>query len=119
MIQFTPHMRVLVATTPLDMRKGIDGIAALCRSVFMENPMSGTAFLFISRSCKHLRILMYDGQGYWICTKRLSAGKFPFWPKAGAEGLWLKQLQACEAQILLHGGDPTAARVLSPWKKIA
>lgn len=101
------------------MRKGIDGIAAMCRQELGENPLSGAVFLFISRSRKHLRVLSYDGQGFWLCTKRLSSGRFPFWPERGAENLWLKQLQACEAQILLHGGNPTAARVLSPWKKIA
>lgn len=119
MIQFTAHMRVLVSTSPLDMRKGIDGIAAMCRQELGENPLSGAVFLFISRSRKHLRILSYDGQGFWLCTKRLSSGRFPFWPERGTENLWLKQLQACEAQILLHGGNPTAAGVLSPWKKIA
>jgi transposase len=117
MIQFTTHMRLLVATTPIDMRKGIDGIAVLCKSVLMENPMSGAVFLFKSRRGKHIRILTYDGQGYWICTKRLSAGKFPFWPLKVGSGL-VSQLEACEAQVLIHGGDPWKIRQLPFWKKI-
>ena len=119
MIQFTAHMRILVATNPLDMRKGIDGVAATCQQVLQENPMSGAVFLFISRSRKHVRILTYDGQGYWLCTKRLSSGRFPYWPKSGEEQVWLKELQACEALVLLHAGDPRQMRVLSPWRKIA
>jgi transposase len=119
MIQFSAHMRILVATQPLDMRKGIDGIAALCKQVLGENPMSGAVFLFVSRSRKHLRILTYDGQGFWLCTKRLSSGRFPYWPEPGKESVWLKELQGCEAQILLHGGDPRGVKVASPWRKIA
>jgi len=126
MIQFTPHMRILVATSALDMRKGIDGIAAHCRLILGENPMSGVIFLFISRSRKHLRVLTYDGQGFWLATKRLSVGRFPHWPGAGGAGgeslpvqSLIQELQACQAQVLLQGGDPLQVRALSAWKKIA
>lgn len=119
MIQFTSHMRILVATTPVDMRKGIDGIAYQCRAMLKENPMSGAVFLFISRSRKHLRVLTYDGQGYWLCTKRLSAGKFPYWPKPNDSGDFLRQLEACQAQVILHGGDPSQITILDTWRKIS
>jgi transposase len=119
MIQFSPHMRILVATSHLDMRKGIDGVVAVCNQLLRENPMSGAVFLFISRSRKHVRVLSYDGQGYWLCTKRLSSGRFPYWPAPGEEKAWVKQLQACEAGVLLQAGDPRAVRVLPDWRKIA
>jgi len=118
MIQFTPHMRILVASSPLDMRNGMDGIAALCRQQLRENPMSGAVFLFISRSRKILRILSYDGQGFWLCSKRLSSGRFPHWPKASSEGELTRILEAYQAQVLLCGGDPMQVRGLAPWKKI-
>ena len=118
MIQFTPHMRILVATSPLDMRRGMDGIAAHLRLALGENPMSGAVFLFISRSRKHLRILTYDGQGYLLATKRLSAGRFPESPKPGGEGAFLRRLQTYQAQILLQGGDPQQVRALEPWKRL-
>jgi len=119
MIQLTAHMRILVCTTPLDMRKGIDGIQAYCRQVLCENPMNGAAFMFISRSRKQLRVLVYDGQGFWLCSKRLSAGRFPHWPEAQAGSpRWLKELESCEAQALLHGGDPRQIKPMLPWKKI-
>jgi transposase len=114
MIQLTSHMRILVCTTPLDMRKGIDGIGAYLRVTFGENPMSGAIFLFISRSRKLVRILTYDGQGFWLCTKRLSKGRFPHWP----EGTPQKELEACTAQVLLRGGDPRNIKTIEPWKKI-
>lgn len=119
MIQFSSHMRILVSTTALDMRKGIDGVVAVCNQVLREDPMSGAVFLFISRSRKHVRILSYDGQGYWLCTKRLSNGRFPYWPSPGEEKEWVKRLQACEAGVLLQAGDLRSVRLMGDWKKIA
>lgn len=115
MIQMTSHMRIFVATSPLDMRKGIDGVAKVCRLKLSSNPMSGAVFIFTNRSRKMIRLLSYDGQGYWLATKRLSQGRFPFWPRSGCE---MTQLEAHEIQVLIRGGDPTQVRVLKPWKKI-
>lgn len=119
MIQLTSHMRILVATSPLDMRKGIDSIASHCRLTLGEHPMSGAVFLFISRSRKHLKALTYDGQGYWLATKRLSAGRFPRPPRPGREGEFVRQLEAAQAQILLQGADPEQVRLPPAWRKIA
>lgn len=115
MIQFTPHMRIFVATSPLDMRKGIDGVALVCRIKLTSDPMSGAVFVFTNRSRKMIRLLSYDGQGYWLATKRLSQGRFPFWPNGATE---VTGIEAHEIQILIRGGDPRQVRVLKPWKKI-
>lgn len=116
MIQLTTHMRIFVATSPLDMRKGIDGVALVCRTQLGSNPMSGAVFVFTNRSRKMIRLLSYDGQGYWLATKRLSQGRFPFWPPAGATEV--TGMEAHEIQVLIRGGDPSWVRVLKPWKKI-
>ncbi|MFH1157058.1 MAG: IS66 family insertion sequence element accessory protein TnpB, partial [Pseudomonadota bacterium] len=76
MIQITPHMNILVAIAPVDFRKGIDGLAALCRHYLNVDPFSGTLFVFTNKSRKALRIVSYDGQGFWMCHKRLSTGRF-------------------------------------------
>ena len=60
MIQITPQMKILVAIESVDFRRGIDGLAALCRSVLSSDPFSGTAFVFRSRSGKLVRVLVYD-----------------------------------------------------------
>ena len=87
MIQITPHMRILVAVEPVDFRKGIDGLAALCRAVLASDPLSGTLYVFISRRRHAIKCLIYDGQGFWICQKRLSTGRFTGWPtKADSTG---------------------------------
>lgn len=115
MIQLTAHMRIFVATAPLDMRNGIDGVAFECRTRLGEDPMSGAIFIFTNRSRKMIRLLMYDGQGYWLCTKRLSSNRFPWWPKADGQ---MTTMQAHEIQLLIQGGDCSQVRVLKPWKKI-
>jgi hypothetical protein len=76
MIQITPQMRVLVAIEPVDGRKGIDSLAQLCQEKLAEDPFSGCVFVFRSRSGTAIRLLTYDGQGYWLAQKRLSKGRF-------------------------------------------
>jgi transposase len=80
MIQITPHMRILVAVEPVDFRKGIDGLSALCRRVLKSDPFSGYVFIFRNRLKTAIKILMYEGQGFWLCQKRLSTGRFQWRP---------------------------------------
>ena len=74
MSQITPQMRILVAVEPVDFRKGIDGLAALCRQALSSDPLGGTLFVFCSRQRHAIKCLMYDGQGFWLAQKRLSPG---------------------------------------------
>ena len=90
MIQITPQMRILVAIEPADFRKGIDGLARICKEVLKQDPFSGWVFVFRNRPATALKALIYDGQGFWLCHKRLSSGRFPWWPVGGttAAGPW-------------------------------
>lgn len=115
MIQITPHMRILVAVEPVDLRAGIDGLAAVCRKRLQADPLGGTLFVFGNRRRTAVRVLVYDGQGFWLCTKRLSAGKFAFWPTAGTAS---RTLQACELQALLMGGDPCRVNPAPEWRAL-
>jgi transposase len=58
--QITPHMRILVALEPVDGRKGLDSLVALCREKLAADPFSGCLFLFRSRRATSLRVLAYD-----------------------------------------------------------
>ena len=62
MIQITPHMRVLVAVEAADFRRGIDGLARLCREVLKTDPFSGAVFVFRNRRATAIKVLLYDGQ---------------------------------------------------------
>jgi len=66
MLQLSPQTRILLATEPVDFRKGIDGLAAVCRRALMEQPLSGTVFVFRNRASTALKLLCYDGQGFWL-----------------------------------------------------
>ena len=116
MIQVTPQMRILVAVQAVDFRKGIDGMAQFCRARLGTDPFSGTVFVFRNRRGTSLRILVYDGQGFWLCHKRLSAGKFRWWPPCTDEAA--ASMQAHELQVLVCGGDPSATRAAPPWRRV-
>ncbi len=73
MIQITPQMRIMVAVAPADFRKGIDGLARMCKDVLGQDPFSGWVFVFRNRKATALKILVYDGQGFWLCHKKHEA----------------------------------------------
>ena len=60
MIQITPHMRILLAVQPADFRKGIDGLARLCREQMQSDPFSGCLYVFRNRRATTIRVLTYD-----------------------------------------------------------
>ena len=80
LIQITPQLRILVAINAIDGRKGIDSLAQLCREKLDADPFSGCLFIFRSRRGTAIKLLAYDGQGFWLATKRLSKGRFKWWP---------------------------------------
>jgi hypothetical protein len=98
MIQITAQMRVLVAIEPVDGRKGIDALVRLCQEKLQEDPFSGCMFVFRSRSGTAIRLLTYDGQGYWLAQKRLSKGRFVWWPEGGEPAKPLEAYGRCVAR---------------------
>jgi len=115
MIQITPQMRILLAVTPTDFRKGIDGLAGVCRNILKQDPFSGYVFVFRNKPGTAIKILIYDGQGFWLCQKRLSKGRFTWWPKKENEAS--QQLAAHELQLLVWNGNPRKNTIFL-WKKI-
>jgi transposase len=115
MIQITAQMRVLVAIEAVDGRKGIDSLAQLCQEKLAEDPFSGCVFVFRSRSGTAIRLLSYDGQGYWLAQKRLSKGRFVWWPEATEP---TKLLEAYEAQLLMAAGDLSRVRAAPMWRRV-
>lgn len=117
MIQITPQMRILVAVQTVDFRKGIDGLAAICRQVLASDPLSGTLFIFCSRRRHAIKCLVYDGQGFWLCQKRLSSGRFKDWPQSGS-GASLR-LDPHQLHLLLWNGDPVRVQAAPLWRRVA
>ena len=75
MIQLLPHLRILLAYQPVDFRKGIDGLIALCRTELACDPYDGDLFVFRNKRGTALKILTFDGLGMWMCIRRFSQGK--------------------------------------------
>ncbi len=87
MIQLVPQLKVLVACEPVDFRKGIDSLACVCWQQFQLDPFLGTLFVFRNRSGTALKLLVYDGQGFWLCQKRFSKGRLQWWPRQTTDGV--------------------------------
>ena len=118
MIQITPQMRILVAVEPVDGRKGIDALAQLCQERLQTDPFSGCLFVFRSRRGTAIRILVYDGQGFWLAQKRLSKGRFRWWPERRSAREVARTLAAHQLQVLLAAGDPTATQAAPAWRPV-
>jgi transposase len=107
----------MVAIEPADFRKGIDGLAGICRKkILQENPFSGSVFVFRNKTATSIKILLYDGQGFWLCQKRLSVGRFTWWPSRTDQEI--KSLAVHELQLLFWNGNPSTTSIGAVWKKI-
>ncbi len=118
MIQLAPQLRILVATEPEDFRKGIDGLSRVVKDALSADPFCGAVFVFRNRRATAIKILVYDGQGFWLCQKRLSSGRFRHWPQPGA-GAATRRVVAHELSVLLAGGDFEAVRSHPLWRSVA
>ncbi len=114
MLQLSPQSRIFIATEPVDFRKGIDGLAAVCRQSLGDNPLEGAIYVFRNRSATALKILAYDGQGFWLAMKRLSQGRFKWWPTSKDARL---PLSARQLSVLIWNGNPHSAQMASDWRR--
>ena len=114
MIQLIPQLRILLACQPIDFRNGIDGLAALCKKELAEDPFSGTLFVFRNRRGSALKLLCYDGLGFWLVTRRLSEGRIRWWPQT--QDAPLHPLQAQQLSVLLYNGLPQQAQFAPAWR---
>ena len=116
MITLTPQMKFFIAVQPVDFRCGIDGLSQICKYKYEQDPLSGAIFLFRNRKGTSMKALVYDGQGFWLFQKRLSRGRFKYWPKS--EGI-ARSLSSQQVSILLYNGDPLKSNIQPDWKQVA
>ena len=103
--------RIFLRRAPTDMRKSFDSLAGLVRSEFVDDPLSGDAFVFVGKAMNRVKILVFDRSGFWVLAKRLSSGHFGVagqWRSAG-EGARV-ELSPAELQLLLEGIEIRDAR---------
>jgi len=109
-------MKILVAHEPVDFRKGVDALVALCKAHLAQDPFSGALFVFRNRRGTALKLLTYDGVGFWLTLRRFSEGRIRWWPTSGDEKL--HPLAAHQLAVLLYNGDPERARFAPTWRQI-
>jgi hypothetical protein len=117
MIQVVPQLKILLAYEPIDFRKGIDSLVAVCKTKLEQDPFSGTLFVFRNRRGTALKLLVYDGQGFWLCLKRFSQGRLHWWPQR--QDTPLHPLEAQQLSVLLYNGSPLEAGFAPAFRKIA
>jgi transposase len=118
MLQITPQMKILVAVEPVDFRKGIDGLVQVCKTVLRQDPFGGGLFAFRNRRGTSLKVLVYHGQGFWLCQKRLSEGRFRWWPVDAGASEQAKWLAAHQLQVLIRAGNPEATSAAPDWRPV-
>jgi len=101
MIALPAGTRVWVAAGVTDMRKGMDGLAALVQTTLAENPFSGHIFVFRGRRGDLVKLVWFDGDGLCLFAKRLERGRF-VWPQAASGRV---ALSAAQLSMLLEGID--------------
>ena len=104
MIRLGAQTQVYLAAGATDMRKQIDGLAALVVDVLAADPFSSQVFVFCNRGRDKLKILVWQHNGFWLWYRRLERERF-WWPMSASEGP--VKLSAREFQWLLDGLDPT------------
>ena len=99
MIAVPPGVRILLAAEPVDFRKGMDGLAALVQQALRADPFAGEVFIFRAKRADRVKLLVFDGTGLVLVTKRLEAGRFSW--SSPAEGV--VRLSAAQLATLLEG----------------
>lgn len=115
MIQLGTQTEVMVAIKPIDFRCGIESLCGLVKRHFQLDPFKGTFFLFTNKRRTGIKILAYDGQGFWICYKRFSQGKLNWWPQSGES---ITKLDAKNVLMLLYNSNHHNITFQENWKKI-
>ena len=89
-----PGLRVVITSKPVDFRKGMDGLATMVTQALAMDPFVGDVFVFRARRVDRVKILIWDGSGLCLVTKRLATGSFT-WPpvREGSVTLSTSQLR--------------------------
>jgi transposase len=119
MIQIPVTSKIFIMHEAISFRNSFDGTIAIVKHILNKDSMDGSFFVFRSKQGHSLRILYYDGSGYWLSNKRLSKGSFKkIWP-SGDKNIMYSTLLVRELQILLWGGNPFGCRFPKLWRAVA
>ena len=101
MLNLTNEIRIFAYTGVTDMRKGFDGLSGIVREEFQSDPTDGSLFIFINRRRDRMKLLYFDGGGFWLYYRLLESGTFE--ELKSAQGSCQLQMDATELSMLLSG----------------
>jgi transposase len=116
MINIPDQTPIYVVHHPVSFNRGLDGMRGLCVAVTKQDPINHGYFLFINKGRNQIRIIWYDGQGFLLCTKRLSKGRYSSWPVHSDDVFSF--LEHFQAQSLVCGSSGASDRFLPIWKRV-
>lgn len=108
MLTLVPDVKIYVYTRPTDMRKGINGLSGIVRDQFSADPADGSLFVFINRRCDRLKMLHFDGGGFWLYYRVLEAGTFETISVAGDSPVI--EMDTTQLAMLLAGVSLVASK---------
>lgn len=114
MITLLHSVRILIGSMPVDMRKSIDGLAAIVKQELEEDAYSGHLFVFMSRRCDRVKVLAFDKGGFVLYYKRLERGQFRL-PHMDPDSQAV-EIDATQLSMLLDGIDYGRVRRPKPWE---
>lgn len=113
MLTLPPSVRIYVAPTPIDVRRGHDGLVSLVRDVWKMHPYDGHLFVFFGRRLDRVKVLFWDSNGFVIHYKRLSKGRFRL-PELDASRTHV-ELSATTLAMVLDGVDVRGVKRVMRW----
>jgi transposase len=117
MIGSTRQVTVYAFSQPADLRRGYDGLSALVREAMGRDELSGDLYLFVSRTRRRAKVLLWDGTGLCVYAKRLECGRFAcLWDRKDASQV---RLTVNELQLFLEGSKLVGRVTLSPPAVVA
>ncbi len=106
MLSLSSRVRIFAAVEPIDFRKGFDGLVAIARDGFGEDPFGGDVFCFFNRRRDRVKLLVWDANGFWLHYKRLERGTFERIEGRGRR----VQIDRAQMSMLLEGIDTKSSR---------
>lgn len=114
MLQMNASSKIYFAKNSIDFRCGIESLMGYCARVLGKDPMGGAFFVYRNRTGSQLKVLHYDGVGFFLLLRRFSQGKIVWWPVERE----CEEMDPRELCLLLMGGNPQEALLPLYWKKI-
>lgn len=108
MLSFPSSQRIFAAISPIDFRKSHDGLHAIVKHALKLNPSDGSVFVFFNRRRDRVKLLVWDGNGFWLFYKRLEAGTFRALPTTRSSRI---EMQRAQLSMILEGIDLDKGRM--------